>query len=246
MNDPRPIRTDPKRAAYYAEAASWSGDIHGALRASRRVAWWVAGAACLVAVVEGLALAALAPLKTVVPYTISVDRQTGYVETVRPLAPGALSQDMAVTQSYLVQYVLARETFDATDLRDAYRKAVLLSAGDARGDYERLMKKTTPESPLNLYSPTTVVSTTIKSVSLLSPTTALVRFDTVRKEGGAPPAPPQAWVAAIAFRFTAAPASNGDRFVNPLGFQVTRYRRDAETAAVTPAPLLVAPGASLR
>ncbi len=79
MNDPRPIRTDPKRAAYYAEAASWSGDIHGALRASRRVAWWVAGAACLVAVVEGLALAALAPLKTVVPYTISVDRQTGYV-----------------------------------------------------------------------------------------------------------------------------------------------------------------------
>ncbi len=251
MTDPRPSRADnpgagPKRKAYYAEAATWSADVHGALRASRRVAWWVAGAACLVAVVEGLALAALAPLKTVVPYTISVDRQTGYVETVRPLAPGALSQDAAVTQSNLVQYVLARETFDATDLREAYRKAVLLSGGDARADYERLMKKTTPESPLNLYAPTTVVQTTIKSVSLLSPTTALVRFDTTRREGGAPPSAPQPWVAAIAFRYTSVAASDGDRFVNPLGFQVTRYRRDAESAAVAPAPILATPGATLR
>lgn len=243
MNDPRPIRSDAKRQAYYAEAASWSADIHGALRASRRVAWWVAGAACLVAVVEGLALAALAPLKTVVPYTISVDRQTGYVETVRPLAPGALTQDLAVTQSNLVQYVLARETFDATDLRDAYRKALLLSAGDARADYLRLMRKTTPESPLNLYAPTTVVSTTVKSVSLLSPTTALVRFDTVRRDAGGPPSAPQAWVAAIAFRYTSAPASNGERFVNPLGFQVTRYRRDAETAPSAATPVLGLPPA---
>ena len=236
-----PAAKDGRRQAYYAEAASWSADVHGSLRASRRLAWIVAGTACVAALVEALALAALAPLKTVVPYTISVDRQTGYVETVRPLAPGALTQDMAVTQSYLVQYVLARETFDATDLRDAYRKAVLLSAGDARADYQRLMKKTTPESPLNLYAPTTVVSTTIKSVSLLSPSTALVRFDTVRREGGAPPSPPQPWVAAIAFRFSAAGASNGDRFINPLGFEVTRYRRDAETpmgagAGAAPAP----------
>src|ERR1700744_4034596 len=99
------------------------------------MAWWVAGGACAVAALEALALFALAPLKTVVPYAISVDRQTGYVETVRPLAPGALSQDQAVTQANLVQYVLARETFDATDLRDAYRKITLWSAGEAREQY---------------------------------------------------------------------------------------------------------------
>jgi type IV secretion system protein VirB8 len=243
---------DRARRRYYQEAATWSADIHGALRASRRVAWLIACAATAVAVLEAIALAALAPLKTVVPYTITVDRQTGYVETVSGLKPGALSQDQAVTQSFLVQYVIARETFDATDLREQYHKVMLWSAGGARDQYQQLMQKTTPNSPLNLYSPTTMVGTTVKSVSLLSPTTALVRFDTTRRDPGSTTGSQQSWVAALAFRYSNAPISMGDRFINPLGFQVTRYRRDAETLAPTavtapaapaPATASLAPGA---
>jgi type IV secretion system protein VirB8 len=227
------LQAEATRTRYYQEAATWAGDIHGALRASRRAAWIIASAATLIAVLEAIALAALAPLKTVVPYTITVDRQTGYVETVRGLQPGPLTQDQAVIQSFLVQYVIARETFDATDLREDYHKVLLWSAGDARDQYEQLMRRTTAGSPLNLYSPTTVVSTTIKSVSLLSPTTALVRFDTTRREAGSSAGSQQAWAAVLAFRHANAPMSMGDRFLNPLGFQVTRYRRDAETLAPT-------------
>ncbi len=224
------------RAKYYEDAATWAADIHGALRASRRVAWIIAATAVAVAALEALALASLAPLKTVTPYVITVDRQTGYVETVRGLQPGALSQNQAVTQSLLAQYVIARETFDATDLRDEYHKVLSWSGGDARDQYDALMRKTTPTSPLNLYGPTTVVSTTIKSVSLLSPTTALVRFDTTRREAGASTGSQQSWAAVLAFRYSDAPATMGERFLNPLGFQVTRYRRDAETIAPSLAP----------
>lgn len=220
---------DDRRQRYYQEASTWSADIHGALRASRRVAWIIAAVASAIAVLEALALAALAPLKTVVPYTITVDRQTGYVQTVSGLKPGFMTQDQAVTQSFLVQYVIARETFDATDLREQYHKVMLWSAGDARDQYERLMQKATPESPLNLYSPTTTVSTTIESVSMLSPTTAMVRFNTTRHDVGSSTDSQQAWAAVLAFRYSNAPMNMGDRFVNPLGFQVTRYRRDAET-----------------
>lgn len=240
MNELRPP-PDRSRTRYYEEGASWAADVHGGLRASRRAAFLVAGAAAVIAVLEAFALAALAPLKTVVPYTITVDRQTGYVQTVEGLRPGgALTQDQAVTQSFLVQYVLARETFDATDLRENYRKVMLWSAGDARAQYQRLMQRTTPDSPLALYSPTTIVSVTVKSVSLLSSSTALVRFDTVRREAGSAAGPPQPWTAVLAFRYSNAPMSMGDRFINPLGFQVTRYRRDAEapTAAGASAPPL--------
>jgi type IV secretion system protein VirB8 len=239
---PAPAQGDRARRQYYQEAATWSADIHGALRASRRVAWLIACAATAVAVLEAIALAALAPLKTVVPYTITVDRQTGYVQTVSGLKPGALSQDQAVTQSFLVQYVIARETFDATDLREQYHKVMLWSAGGARDQYQQLMQKTTPNSPLNLYSPTTMVGTTVKSVSLLSPTTALVRFDTTRRDAGSTTGSQQSWVAALAFRYSNAPISMGDRFINPLGFQVTRYRRDAETLAPTVLAAPAAPG----
>ena len=51
--------------AYYAEAGSWAKDRADALRASRRTAWWVAGAASVIAVCEALALLFLTPLKTV-------------------------------------------------------------------------------------------------------------------------------------------------------------------------------------
>lgn len=226
------------RDRYYTAAATWAADIHGSLRASRTLAWIVATIAVAIAGLEAVALAALAPLKSVVPYAISVDRQTGYIETVRPIEKGPLTQDQAVTHAHLAQYVIARETFDATDLPEAYRKVLLESAGDARSDYVRLMRKETPESPLNLYGPGTVVSTTIKSVSQLSPTTALVRFDTTRRDAGAPPAAPEAWAAVIAFRYTNAPRRMGERLVNPLGFQVTRYRRDAEGAPGAPAPAI--------
>ena len=232
----------PTRKQYYQEAATWASDVHGSLRASRRVAWIIAGVAVGVAALEALALASLAPLKTVVPYTITVDRQTGYVETVKPLAPGALSQDQAVTQALLVQYVTDRETFDATDLRENYHRIMLWSAADVRGQYDLLMHKTTPNSPLNLYSPTTLVNVTIKSVSLLSATTALVRFDTTRHDVGSTTGSQQSYAAVLAFRYTNAPMSMGDRFINPLGFQVTRYRRDAETVTPTAVPLAAPAG----
>jgi type IV secretion system protein VirB8 len=221
---------------YFEGAASWSADVNDALRASRRIAWIIAAAALLVAVLEALALAALAPLKTVVPLAITVDRQTGYVEAQAGLKPGALSQNQAVTQSYLVRYVMAREGFDATDLTSAYHQVMLWSAGDARAQYDQLMRKTTPDSPLNLYTAATQLSVTIESVSLLTPTTALVRFITTRHEAGGGGGPPRYWAAAIAFRYSDAPMSMGDRFINPLGFQVTRYRKDAEAPVADALP----------
>jgi len=223
---------------------SWSVDSLASLRKSQRIAWIVAIAGGSIALLEGLALAFLAPLKTVVPYTITVDRQTGYVETARQLQPGALSQNSAITQSFLVQYVLARETFDATDLTENYRKTMLLSTGAARTQYERDMRRANPDSPLNLYPSSTVLQTQIKSVSLMGPDTALVRFETVRREAGADSGERRAWTAVMAFRFTEAAMSMDDRFQNPLGFQVVRYRRDADTApgSSDAAPLASAAG----
>ena len=228
------------RDNYYRGGESWASDVDGAMRLSRRIAWWIADAATLVAVLEALALVFLAPLKTVQPYTILVDRQTGYVETVRGLQPGSMTQSAAVTQSFLVQYVIARETFDATDLSDNYRKVSLWSAPDARGAYQREIRKANPSSPLNLYQASTLMTTTIESVSLLSPNSALVRFLTVRHDNGAPAGEQRSWAAVIGFRYTGAPMTMGDRFLNPLGFQVTSYRRDAETVAAS----VAAPGSS--
>jgi type IV secretion system protein VirB8 len=214
--------------AYYREAGSWAADRIGALRASRRIAWIVAGAACAVAVAEGLALAMLAPLKTVVPYTLMVDRTTGYVQALKPLDPGQTTPDKALIQSMLAQYVIAREGFDMATLQANYQKVGLWSAEQARTDYVALMQASNLDSPLTRYPRSTVIETRVKSVSPLGEDSALVRFDTIRRDDGGAAHSALPWVAVIEYRFSGEPMSAADRFVNPLGFQVLRYRRDPE------------------
>lgn len=231
--------------AYYSQAESWAHDQQDALRASRKVAWIVASAAAAIAVCEAFALIALAPLKTVVPYTLLVDRHTGFVEALKPLDANTIAPDKALTQSFLVQYVIARESFDYDALQSNYRKTVLWSADPARADYVSSVQYSNPGSPLARFPRTTVVETRVKSVSPLSTGAALVRFETQRRDAGAQVQPPRAWVAVIRYRFSGEPMTREDRFVNPLGFQVQRYRRDAEALPDPEATAVPTPGTTV-
>lgn len=219
--------------AYYRDAETWAKDRLEALRASRRIAWIIAGAAVVVAVFEATALILLMPLKTVVPYTLMVDRQTGYVQQLKPIEPGLIAPDAALTQSFLVQYVIARESYGIDELQTNYRKVALWSADSARSDYVSGIQASNPSSPLVRYPRTTVIATRVKSVSPLGPRSALVRFETERRDANARVLPPRSWVAVIRYRFSTGPLAMEDRFLNPLGFQVVRYRRDMEAL---PAP----------
>lgn len=234
------------REDYYAAAASWSQDVNASLRASRGRAWWVAAMAAFIAVLEALALVMLMPLKTVVPYTITVDRQTGSAQLARGIILGPLHDNEALIQSALAQYVIARETLDAVDIASNYHKVGLWSAGLARSDYLRMMDRKNPDSVLIGANAATQVSTIIKSIVSMSPATALVRFSTDRREGDGPVSR-RDWTAVIQFAFTGGPLSMEDRLINPLGFQVTHYRRDAESAAaqiITPATPIIIPNAT--
>jgi type IV secretion system protein VirB8 len=224
---------------YYAEAASWNRDRVQEIRSSQKIAWWIAGIAAAIALLEAIALVLLTPLKTVEPYTLMVDKTTGYVQALKPLDQAKIAPDAALTQSFLVQYVIAREGFDIATLNANYRKVALFSADTARSSYLQQMQVSNPQSPLILYPRTTTLEVRVKSVSPIGANAALVRFDTTCSDSGAQQQPPSAWVAVIRYRYSSAPMSLEDRFVNPLGFQVTNYRKDAEL--LTPAVSGTAP-----
>ena len=217
--------------AYYMEADSWAHDQADALRVSRRTAWRVAFAALLVAVLLALALIVLMPLKTVEPYTLMVDRQTGFVQALKPLDPEQITGDRALTQSFLVQYVIARESFDIDSIQEDYRKVALWSAERARSEYISGVQVSNPGSPLARLPRSSVIETRVKSVSPVGRNVAMVRFETRRRDAGGQVGPASAWVAMIRYRYSGEPMRIEDRFVNPLGFEVLRYRRDAEAVA---------------
>lgn len=224
--------------AYYAEAASWNRDRLDAVHSSKRIAWWIAAVAAAIALLEAIALVLLTPLKTVEPYTLMVDKTTGYVQALKPLDQAKIAPDAALTQSFLVQYVIAREGFDMATLNANYRKVALFSADQARSSYLQTMQVSNPESPLLVYPRTSTVDVQVKSISPIGPNAALVRFDTVRSDKGAQPQPPRSWVAVIRYRYSTEPMKLEDRFINPLGFKVVSYRTDPEAlpaAAQAPA-----------
>jgi type IV secretion system protein VirB8 len=225
MNDMR----DDKLSDYYREAESWSEDRQATADRSVRLAWIAAGVAAVIALVEAFALVALIPLKRDVPYTLLVDRETGYVQALKPFEGETLAADSAITRSFLVQYVIARESFDIDSLQEDYRKVGLWSAGEARERYIAAMRPSNPLSPQANLPRRSTIGVQIRSVSSLSADTAMVRFSTVRTDPGARPQVAQNWAAVVTYRFSNAEMSADDRLTNPLGFQVTRYRRDPET-----------------
>ena len=220
--------SDDNLNRYYSQAESWSADRNKALSGSRRVAWIIAGVATGVAALEAIALASLLPLKTVVPYTLLVDRQTGNVQALKPLEQQAITPDDALVRSFLAQYVSARESFDINSLKDDYRKVALWSADEARARYLASMAANNPQSPLVTLPRQALVTTEIRSISSLGADTALVRFVTVRADPGGQKQDVQSWAVVMKYRFSTASMSAADRLLNPLGFQVLHYRRDAE------------------
>lgn len=219
---------------YYVHAGSWADERIQSIYASRKTAWIIALVATVVALLLAITLIILLPLKTVVPHTILVDRQTGFVQAVDPANPQKLAPQKALTQSFLVQYVQAREGFDIATVQGQFRKVSLWTSGQAKNRYVSLMQATNPQSPLAIYPRNSVVDVRVRSVSQISDNTALVRFASVRRDQGAAEQPEENWVAVIKFRYSSAPMTVEDRYINPLGFEVTDYRKDPESLVAEP------------
>lgn len=227
------------RKGYYAEAKTWANDRLDQVARTLRLTRWLAAGAGVVAVAEALVLIALLPLKTVVPYTILVDRNTGYAQALDERAMPNVKPESALTQSLLAQYVVARETFDINGLQNQYRKVALWSGDQAKRDYLAQMPAGNPDSPLSRYPRTAIVETVVESVTPTAENAALVRFYTERRDRGGLAGSRSYWVSLVRFRFSGTPMALEDRLINPLGFQVVHYRRDQE--APPPASLPTAP-----
>lgn len=234
---------DPNLADYYRQAESWADDRAAGSARERRLGWIVAAVLGAVALCEAIALVVLLPLKTSVPYTLLVDKQTGYVQQLQPLERQTIAPDAALVRSFLVQYVIAREGFDIDALKDSYRKVALWSSGEARSQYLAGMQASNPASPLASLPRRALVNVEVRSVNALGPDTYQVRFATIRTDPGGQPRQTGIWAAVIKYRFSGEAMSAADRLVNPLGFQVLRYDRAAELEPVLALPVAVpAPG----
>jgi type IV secretion system protein VirB8 len=216
--------------ALYADTNSWAQDMRERDRRQGQrlaIATWIFAA---IALIEAFAIFLMLPLKTVVPYTLLVDRQTGYVEEIDPLTIKRIPQQDALTKSFLVQYVMAREGYDRMTVKDNYRKVALWSSGKAQKSYLTRMQPSNPNNPVALYSVDGQVAVTILSVSLTDEGRALVRYQLSGGRTNRPDVALGQYAAVVGYIYRDRPLTVSDRLINPLGFEVTAYRSDPEIA----------------
>lgn len=218
----------PELKKYFADARTWDQDrIDGAYRSQRR-AWICVGVSSVLNIVAIGAIAALTPLKTVVPFVITVDRNTGATEVATALTGDKkVTYSEAVSKYFLAQYVRAREGWVPAAAKENFETVAILSHPDEQDRWQKIFDAHNPTSPQTLYGPKATVDVTVRSVSFVNPKVAQLRYTrTVRPEIG--DVVQTNWIATITFDYTAAPMAEGDRFRNPLGFQVVSYRADPE------------------
>ena len=207
-------------------AATWERETYLSLRRSTRRAWACAVASFILNFLTLFALILVLPLKEFAPYVVTVDKSTGWLEVTQGLQQGNLTQNEAVTIAQIVRCVVARESFDATDYPTLFNHVGLCMTARALDAYRRQHDQANEDSPPVLYGYDGIIRVEIGSVNLLTETTAIVSFRTILEYQKREVV--NHWRAAMTFGYVNKDFSMRDRFINPLGFQISSYRRDPD------------------
>lgn len=215
---------------YFAEAKDWDFDRARDAHRQMRIAYF-AGAAGITFGLAMLAWHVAAPLRSVEPYVIRVDRQSGGVDVVTRLTNTRdVTADEAVGKFFLSEYVRNREAWVPAAATEMLRKVLSLSVAPEQEKLMAQRRAQNPNSPAATYQAGEVVSVAVRNITFINPRVAQVRFTrTVMRPGNAPNEESN-WIATINFKYVDRPATEAGRLDNPLGFQVISYRSDPEIA----------------
>lgn len=220
--------TEEGYKSYFAAARSWDEDRARKADAEKRLAWRVAAGGVFVAI-AAVAFHVAMPVRTIEPYVVRVNQQTGSVDVVSVLRdPKSVTSDEAVRKYFLAEYVRAREAWNSGARDQLFKQAALLSSSDALKKFRAERDPhINPEAPSLVYGNAATVGVTLRNITFLSDRVAQVRYTkTVERDGGE--AGRTDWVATINYQFADAPETEEARLYNPLGFVIVSYRADPE------------------
>ncbi|MCO6520579.1 MAG: type IV secretion system protein [Snodgrassella sp.] len=215
---------------FIQSAAAFNRSEIDMVRRNSKIAWRIA-IGCLV--ITGMAIgavAALTPLKTVQPYVIRVDNNTGATDIVTTLKQSEKTYGEVIDKYWLAQYIKYRESYDWQTIQTTYDATMLLSAQPVQQEFAKIYTDNNPNAPHKILKDRFKVIVNVKAISFVGQM-AQIRFDKqlIPLTGDlSKTTPPQQLIATVAFDYANQPMQEKDRLVNPLGFQITSYHVDPE------------------
>ncbi len=217
--------TEPNKTIL--DAKNWYKDRYQYLLVQRKVLTLITLLSLLCTLGTVIAIALLAPLKSVDPFVIQVDQKSGITQTVDPMSVRELTANEAVNDFFLVQYIRSRETYSVTDLARNYNIVRVMSEpGKVYPDFVRQADPNNPRSNAARLGSSGLRTVKFKSITYLNP--QLVQARLLIEERTDNTLVQYHKIALIAFEYIKLNLSNEERYINPLGFRVTDYRLDED------------------
>lgn len=211
----------------------------GDIERSKKTAWIVATLSMGLASLLSVAITVMMPLKTVEPYLVRVDNNTGSTDIVTALSETKSISDTEATSKYFAAlYVRLMEGYDWFTVQDQVSTLMLFSDADMQNRINNKFKM--PNAPHKVHTDKERVEIQINNLSILDEQGLMqIRFTkrVVPSNGGiydkntnqfSPDQVEEKYIATMGFEYVNVPKLDEIRLKNPLGFTVKSYRIDKD------------------
>ncbi|MBQ9619362.1 MAG: type IV secretion system protein [Neisseriaceae bacterium] len=219
-----------KEAQKYIQAAQdFEKSEIDRVRKNAKIAWRLSFVMTGLAALSIFAIAMLTPLKTVQPFVIRVDNNTGLTDTVSVMKERQDRYEEIVDKYFLKQYVQYREGYDWETIQTTFDATKLMSSPQVGNEFAAMYAG--ENAPHKVLKNSRKVVVKVQSVAFVGDL-AQVRFTKQSVEVGDgvdnQKSAPIKMIATIAWEYQGGKMSEQDRLINPLGFKVKSYRVDRE------------------
>ncbi len=216
------------------DGKNWYRDRYESVVTQRNFFAVIALTSLGIALLAGMIILFLAPVKTVAPFLIQVDEKSGLTQVIDVASQKEITADEAMRKYFVAKFVQARESYDTNDNRRHSNIIRLFAVRDLyRGYWEQVISRNNKASLFFKLGDRKVRRVRINSIQFLDGSLAQVRFSTTDSTRSAALRGEQKkadanFIALVGFNFTKLDLTPDEMRVNPLGFRVTSYRVDDE------------------
>ncbi|WP_394213475.1 virB8 family protein [Enterovibrio calviensis] len=218
--------------SFISEMKGFEKDRVEIAKGSAKLAWKIAMASLVIALLAVIAVISLAPLKETIPYVIKVNEISGQVEIAKSISDSEnISYGEVMDKYWLTQFVIKRNSYNWQSIQSKYDAVQLMSSRDVFAQYNGFI--TSDNSPVNIFEDYLDIDVNVDGVTFVPVSDgsmiAQVHFErSVLSKDGSRSNEYQSseWIATITWDYQAEISHENERMINPLGFRTTSYRED--------------------
>ncbi len=169
--------------------------------------------------------------KSLVPYVIEIEEKSGIPTIVEQLDESHFTADVSLKRYFIYSFLSAAEGYNPGTFREDYKKLSLFSTPDVFRKIQAKINPRNPKSPAALIGNRGIIEVAIKSLIFKTANSATIIFRLKNIGSVSGFANNRDMIADIEFKFTNLTLSQQDRYINPIGFQVTKFLADLEISS---------------